>query len=532
MTLRNTTIWVAACTLSALSSLSVADAAWVWHPDAGWMDTAQAAAPTAEGLFRRAVALKMQGNVNSALELLLRVEASRPMPLLRQKVLYHIADCHLHLDEFALAEDVCDRLEIGQLPDALRSRVLALRLEAGSRWSRSESAEGVRALRALKEKARGREVYPEVLVALGDAEVRASLFDKARETYLDALETAAAEQLLGKALFGAGWADVLHCRDKVFEAPRIVRALDLFEQYLDRFPRGALAERAEECVWICRSLREEYSEERRKVFFSVTYLLAGDADLAYPTLKKAARKYRETYVGEAATFYLAEYHFLQGDAWQAFRTYEELMEKYPGTTRVRKVVEREYEIGRRLMATFHGWRWRGWTLSRAITALDTSIDHNPSGPHAADAQLLVGDAYMEKGIWEEAYIAYETLIENYPGSEWVPTARFKSGLARFRQAELTEDKSELLMRANRSLEVYLRNNPSGAFAEEAKNLTRRIRSREAALSWRIARFYERTNETEAAAFVLGRIVQDYPDTAWADVARKRLGAYETYELTK
>ena len=527
---RKTCFWT--LLLVAALQAGAARAEWIWHPDAGWVSTREAMEPTPEGRFRHAVALKMQGHVNSALELLLRVQAQEPPADLRRMALYHIADCHAQLGEFEAAQAAIERIEAADLSEEWRDRVARLRLDLGDRWSRANPKKGVRALEALEQAARGRDMHSEALVALADAQVRASRFDEARANYLAALETRPPADRAGRATFGAGWADLLYCRDVEFDPARIRRAVGMFEEYLDRFPGGPFAERARECVWIGHSLREEYSEERREVFFAVTRLLAGDPRAARPVLRRAARRYRHTYVGEVATFYLAEYLYQQGNDWAAFKRYEQVMDRYPGTTRLREVVERQFDIGRRLMDTREGWRWRGWTLSRAIRVLDRSIDHNPSGPHADEAQLLVGDCYMEKGRYDDAYVSYRTLIENYPGSEWVSTARFKSGLARFRQAEFTEDKTELLMQARRAFEVYLREDPVGAFAAEARNLLRRVDSREAALQWRAARFYERTNNAHAAAFALNRITQDYPDTAWAELARKRLREYEAYELTR
>ena len=365
----------------------------------------------------------------------------------------------------------------------------------------------------------------EALLALADLETARREYDQARRRYLRAARLDPDEAQTSRAVFGAAWADLLYCRDAGYDRKRLERASKEFDGYERRCRGGPMARRARECAWLCRGLLKEYAAARQAVYYAVIDLLVGDLDKAYGPLKKAARKYRDTYVGEAAEYYVAEYWYMKKRWTDAFDCYEELLERYPGASRLREIVDREYEIGKKIMNTPSQWKWRSWRLANATHVFERMILHNPSGPRADDAQILIGDCYLERCKWEEAYQAYTTLIEDYPQSEWVPLARYRSGLGRFRQAEFTEDKKELLIDATRAFQVYLRSYPRGALADRARAMMKRARSREAALQWRAARLYERTDKPWAAAYVLKRLVKTYPATAWAGAARRRLKAY-------
>jgi outer membrane protein assembly factor BamD (BamD/ComL family) len=252
-------------------------------------------------------------------------------------------------------------------------------------------------------------------------------------------------------------------------------------------------------------------------------MLAEESDEAYAILKKAANKYVGTYMGEAAKYYMAVYWYHRKEYWKAFKAFEELMEEYPGASRTRQVVDYEFEIAKQLMT--HQGFWRDWMLWRACDALEKVVEHNPSGPKAPDAQMLLGDCYMERWYWEDAYEAYNVVVESYPNSKWLSTAQFKCGLAKFREAEFTEDKRELLIQAQRAFTVYLRDSPSGAFADQARQLLSRCRYREAALKWQAAKLYERVERPRAAVATLADIARNYRETVWAGRAKERLAAY-------
>jgi tol-pal system protein YbgF len=68
-----------------------------------------------------------------------------------------------------------------------------------------------------------------------------------------------------------------------------------------------------------------------------------------------------------------------------------------------------------------------WDL--AITGFQAYLKSFPKLPDADDAQLYIGETYYASGRYKEAAAAYNDVITNYPGTNAVPQAMYKLGLA-------------------------------------------------------------------------------------------------------
>jgi TolA-binding protein len=68
-----------------------------------------------------------------------------------------------------------------------------------------------------------------------------------------------------------------------------------------------------------------------------------------------------------------------------------------------------------------------WDL--AISGFSSYIRTFPKSDKADDAQVNIGNAYLNDGKAKEAADAYDTAIRTYPGGDAVPEAYFKKGLA-------------------------------------------------------------------------------------------------------
>jgi len=510
----------------AALALGGAQAAWVWHPDAGWIDTEAAPASSAEGMFAWAVGLQMQGNLHSALDLLERLRSYPMSGDLRLKVAFHESECLLGLGRAREAARAARAATKGPLSEEWAGRFLGLEVDAGLQLLREDSDAGRAVLADALSKKPPLSTAIRALLALGRQSILDRRWDEAKAFYEEAARAGAVGADLDAAVMGKGWSCLLACCDGPVDKTRIEQAIDAFREVAGRARQDdPVGDLARECSWAAQSLQLESSATRRAVFAAIARFLWGDREQTYPVIKDAAGTFHGTSVGEAARFFAAEYWLGKEEYYKAYEYYEELMEEYSGTLRVQQVAAREFMIGKKLMVIPQGFRWKSWRLARAAEVLGKVIEHNPSGRFADEAQLLIGDCHFETGAYDEAYDAYQAVIEDYPQSKWAPMAQFKSGLARFRQAELTEDKGEILLQCSRALEVYLRSSPTGVLAGEARDMLGRVRSREAALQWNIAKLYERTDKPRAAAFVLEQLTRDYSDTAWAPLARERLQAY-------
>jgi tol-pal system protein YbgF len=105
-----------------------------------------------------------------------------------------------------------------------------------------------------------------------------------------------------------------------------------------------------------------------------------------------------------------------------------------------------------------------WDL--AIQGFQTYLKAYPKSPLAHQAALYIGQAHYAAGRFKEAIAAYNEVIANYEGTESVPEAYYKRGLAYERLGDRAQ--------ARESLEFVLKNFPEVSIAYLAKQALERL----------------------------------------------------------
>jgi tol-pal system protein YbgF len=82
---------------------------------------------------------------------------------------------------------------------------------------------------------------------------------------------------------------------------------------------------------------------------------------------------------------------------------------------------RLYETAR---ADYFAGQWNS-----AISGFEAFLRAFPRSEQADDAQLSIGETYYAQNQWAQAIMAYTQTIESYPGTNSVPIAYYKRGLA-------------------------------------------------------------------------------------------------------
>jgi outer membrane protein assembly factor BamD (BamD/ComL family) len=98
-----------------------------------------------------------------------------------------------------------------------------------------------------------------------------------------------------------------------------------------------------------------------------------------------------------------------------------------------------------------------------------------------------------------------------------------SGVADLRHSRSSPDNEMLLERAQRAFEIYLRDQPDGQFADEAKKLLSECKEKEAQTLVDVAHFYEKRHQPAAAAVYYKMVLAEYPESASAESAKSALG---------
>jgi tetratricopeptide (TPR) repeat protein len=174
----------------------------------------------------------------------------------------------------------------------------------------------------------------------------------------------------------------------------------------------------------------------------------GDLAGAEEPLNRLAKDRRGTTRGERCQYYLAECQYRQKKFVDALDSFERLHVHYPATEYLPKLVGREYELARLWLAQSEprapvGEKSPGIaplvgrlriidTRGLALKALEHIRQHEPYGPLADDAAILIADYSMKCGDFESASLYYDEFIAEFHKSEFLPYARFAAVKARIK----------------------------------------------------------------------------------------------------
>jgi len=497
-----------------------ARAEWVWDSETGWIDLSASPERSARGLYAYARGLMIRGDFAAAEEVHRQVEREFVTSPWAERAMLGRAQCLERLGRLREALALDEALLKREKKAVRLEEVAAHQLKTLKKLAAVDPRAAIGPLAEAVRAAPDRSLRAEALRALADTRYDCEEYDDARKTYEKLSVEAEDEKARNDAVFRAALADLAFCRKEGHDPERLRRSATAFRRYVESVGEGADADKARLYLWVIDNVQRETDPLRRPVYYAVTYLPEGRYDEAQPILKRSADKFAGSRAGETGSFFQAECLYLQGEYWDAFKAYEKFLKEYPATVRFRDAVAREFAAGKAL-------KEKG-SLSKALVVFERVVDNIPGGPLADDALMYEGYCYLADERYADARISFDQVVSGYAQSEWYYAAVFNAGKADLLGSEFSNDKTEMLSRARRSFDVYLKRRPSGPFAREAQRLLETCLKKQAGELTKVARFYERRNQPLAAAMYYRAVVRvrEHPKSAAAKAAQERLAQYE------
>jgi outer membrane protein assembly factor BamD len=168
---------------------------------------------------------------------------------------------------------------------------------------------------------------------------------------------------------------------------------------------------------------------------------------------------------------------------------------------------------------------KDWTGARQY--LRRLIDAFPQSEHQAEARIALADSYMSQGgagNYVLAIAAYREFLTLYPSHPLSPYAQFQTAEAYFKQMN-SPDRDQTATRQaleefQRLLDIY----PDSDRVEEARERIHDCRQTLARSEYDIGYFYQRTRKAyRASIFRYKDILRNYPDYEKMDEVLYRLG---------
>lgn len=220
--------------------------------------------------------------------------------------------------------------------------------------------------------------------------------------------------------------------------------------------------------------------------------------------------------------------FRSGEAWDAYELIRDFIENNFIQRRIPDLAELTYRIGEELATSdysvwiFHSDRRQG----AAVLATFVSLYSN--NPRMADALHRLGELAFEDGNYELARERY-TQIGTY-NSVWNAKANFRIAMCYFRNLEGPDYDLAEMNRAMNELRDFLAGpaeNP--LFRQEAAEAFSVVREWIAGKHLIIGEFYAEVENPQGARHHLQIAIQEFPETAAAAEAQRRLAALSRRE---
>jgi len=218
---------------------------------------------------------------------------------------------------------------------------------------------------------------------------------------------------------------------------------------------------------------------------------------------------------------------LRGNKYKALYSYEDILNNFPTSDLYTPVLQKEYDIADAFLKgykrKFLGLRILPVTED-AVELLDRIQDRQRGSPLAEQAGMRVADYYYQRGDFPEALDAYDDFLKRYPYSQYVRKAEVRRAQASLGNFHGVLFDVTPLLDGRERLAAIAQVYPQTAEGLQVSALEDRIYQLEGRKDLEVARYYWRAGRHHAAGYFYKRVIQNWPDTLFAQQARKELQA--------
>jgi len=254
-----------------------------------------------------------------------------------------------------------------------------------------------------------------------------------------------------------------------------------------------------------------------------------DYKVAMNEFQKLIKHYPKSREAPEAQLYIGECYEGLDQQHKAFEEYQKIISKYPFSDLAPEVVEREYNIGEKLLK-HPGKNKIVQTIIGAeydvIDVFRTVIKNAPYGQYAPVSQYKIGLYLMEKKMYQEARDELEKVINDYPDSEWVKPARYQIALVDSARSGGAEYDQKVTRAAVEEFEDFVSVYPDAELSKKAKEEIALLQEKDAENNFLIAKFYQKQKKYEAAKIYYKSVIDGFPGSPWATKAEKKISDIE------
>ncbi|PLX46228.1 MAG: outer membrane protein assembly factor BamD [Desulfobulbaceae bacterium] len=159
---------------------------------------------------------------------------------------------------------------------------------------------------------------------------------------------------------------------------------------------------------------------------------------------------------------------------------------------------------------------------KAKRSFETLLNQYPFSEYSLLAELKTADSNYYLKNFEEAFLQYKDFEERHPTNEAIPYVMYQMAMCYYNQIDTIDRDTSTAVNAIYSFSRMLRTFPNSPYTEEARARIIAARNFLANHEYYVASFYERTYAYEEAKARLEYLLRQYPDTNIAPQAEMLL----------
>ena len=261
----------------------------------------------------------------------------------------------------------------------------------------------------------------------------------------------------------------------------------------------------------------------------------GRVEKAQQSLTKLKAEFGELAGPDFDAFVEAEMLLAAGKLDKAMKKYDQFLSGYPESALYESVLQRQYSIGtaflsgqkRKVLKAF-----KVKSYSRGAKIMHRLADRAGDAPIAKRAMVAIAESYEKRGKFIEAHYAWQDISSRWPTGKMGQQSLL--GMARSMHASYTGPQYDAtsLISAKSFYQQYKMRYPEDA----AKiNLDYKIKQIEEQLAYKqfmTGRFYQRTDSQAAANMYYQLVLDNWPESTAAKMARENIAGKNVKEPEK
>jgi outer membrane assembly lipoprotein YfiO len=259
--------------------------------------------------------------------------------------------------------------------------------------------------------------------------------------------------------------------------------------------------------------------------WAMSFYDAKDYKRAAAEFEKLSKHYEFSDYAPKAQYYAGLSDENMGKYYIAFQAYQKAIDNFPHIGNLDEIIEREFKIAG-IYAAKPNPKVLGTDImtstDRALEIYKRVVENAPFGPLADEAQFRMGEVLKRASMFEEATLAFQKIVDEYPTSKYAEKAQYEVAQCAYKASLQPAYDAGPTDRALKIFEEYAASSTDQKLSEEAKRTMQRLKDKAAEKSMMIAKFYEQRRHPKSAIIYYQDVLTRFPDSIHAPVAKGRI----------